>query len=132
MSIEINSIILGGNLANDVTLKTLSAGQNVCTFTLATNRTFVKNNDKVVETSFIDVEVWGVIAQNCNQYLRKGSPAVVVGRVKQDRWENDKGEKRSKLKVVASSVQFLPSNRQDKARTDTKKTPEDNQTAWDE
>jgi single-strand DNA-binding protein len=130
MSLEINSIIVGGNLANDVTLKSLSTGQAVCTFTVATNRTFFKNKDKVVETSFIDVDVWGTNAKNCNQYLSKGSPVVVVGRLKQDRWENDKGEKRSKIKVVASNVQFLPSNKRSGPFEPSSDVAD--QTAWDE
>jgi len=130
MSIEINTIILGGNLVNDVVLKTTSGGQKLCTFTIASNRTFMKNNVKSVETSFIDVDVWGASAQNCSQYLQKGSPVVVTGRIKQDRWETEKGEKRNRLKIVAANVQFLPSNR---------KTPEGRsketigeETAWDE
>lgn len=109
MSIEINSVVLGGNLARDVELKDTATGKKVCTLVVASNKTFVSNGNQVKETSFVDVDVWGVIAENCGKYLKKGSPVVVVGRLKQDRWETESGEKRTRLKIVASNVQFLSS-----------------------
>ena len=111
MSMEINSVVLGGNLTADVTLKQTPSGQSVCSFSLATNRTTMRQQERVQETSFFDVEVWGVVAENCQKFLSKGSPVVVVGRMKQDRWQNESGETRSKVKVVATNVQFLPSKR---------------------
>ncbi len=111
MSIEINSVVLGGNLARDVELKDTSTGRKVCTLVVATNRTYLSNGNKVKETAFVDVEVWGIIAENCSKYLKKGSPVVVVGRLKQDKWETDAGEKRNRLKVLASNVQFLSSGK---------------------
>jgi len=108
MSLEINTVVLGGNLTRDVELKEIPGGAKVGTFGLATNRTYVRNGEKVQETSFFDIEVWGPQAENCAKYLEKGRPVVVTGRMKQDRWENE-GQNRSKIKVVANSVQFLPS-----------------------
>lgn len=108
MSLEINSIVIGGNLARDVELKDTSTGRKVCTMVVANNRTYLSNGNKMKETAFVDVEVWGVIAENCAKYLKKGSPVVVVGRLKQDKWEQD-GQKRSRLKIVATNVQFLTS-----------------------
>lgn len=107
MSMEINSVILGGNLARDVELKDTSTGRKVCTLVVASNRTYLNNGNKVKETAFIDVEVWGITAENCSRYLKKGSPVVVVGRLKQDQWQTPSGEKRSRLKVLASNIQFL-------------------------
>ena len=107
MSLEINNVILGGNLTKDVVLKNTATGRKVCTFTLANNRTYMQAGQKTQDTSFIDVEVWGKTAENCAKYIHKGSPVVIVGRLKQDRWETDKGEKRSRLKVMANNVQFL-------------------------
>ena len=109
MSLEINSVVLGGNLARDVELKDTKMGRKVCTLVVATNRTYLSNGNKVKETAFVDVEVWGIIAENCSKYLKKGSPVVVVGRLKQDKWETESGEKRNRLKVLASNVQFLSS-----------------------
>ena len=74
-----------------------------------TDSTLTIRGEKTTETSFIDVDVWGAVAENCGRYLRKGSRVVVLGRLKQDRWEAEDGAKRSRLKVLASSVQFLSS-----------------------
>ncbi len=109
MALEINSVIIGGNLTRDVVIKDTATGRRVCSFAVANNRTYCGNNGKVKETSFIDVEVWGAIAENCSRYLRKGSPVVVAGRLKQSRWETSGGEKRSRVKIVAANVQFLSS-----------------------
>ncbi len=111
MTIEINSVIIGGNLTRDVELKDLPSGQKVANMTVASNRTFVTNGEKRKETIFMDVEVWGSMAENCRKYLNKGSPVVVTGRLKQDQWQTESGEKRSRIKVLAANVQFLGSSR---------------------
>lgn len=108
MSIEINTVVLGGNLTRDVELKEIPGGSKVGLLGLAVNRTYVRNGEKVQEVSYFDIEVWGPQAENCAKYLEKGRPVVVTGRLKQDRWEAE-GQGRSKIKVVASNVQFLPS-----------------------
>ena len=137
MSIEINSVILGGNLTRDVELKDTPTGRKVCTLVVASNRTYLSNGNKVKETAFVDVEVWGVIAENCSRYLKKGSPVVVVGRLKQDQWQTPNGEKRNRLKVLASQVQFLSSPQRDQG--ENKEQAEaaaansvSEKTAWDE
>jgi len=109
MTLEINNVIVGGNLTKDIIVKDTVTGRKVCSFVLANNRTYQGNNGKVRETSFIDIEVWGTIAENCGKYLRKGSPVVIAGRLKQSRWETPDGDKRSRLKIVAQNVQFLSS-----------------------
>ena len=109
MSIEINSVVIGGNLTKDPILKEIATGNKVASFTVASNRTYLSNGEKKKETSFIDVDVWGVVAENCSKYLTKGSPVVVTGRLKQDQWQTEAGEKRSRIKVLAANVQFLPS-----------------------
>ncbi len=112
MSIEINSVVLGGNLTKEPVLKEIAGGRKVASFTVASNRTFLSNGEKKKETSFIDVDVWGPAAENCSKYLIKGSPVVVTGRLKQDQWQTESGEKRSRIKVLAANVQFLPSSKQ--------------------
>lgn len=107
MSIEINSVIIGGNLTREPMVKEIAGGRKVASFTVASNRTFVANGEKKQEVSFIDVDIWGPAAESCAKYLTKGSPVVVTGRLKQDQWQSDTGEKRSKIKVLASDVQFL-------------------------
>jgi single-strand DNA-binding protein len=109
MSVEINSVVIGGNLARDVVLREIGGGRKVALLVVATNRTFIVNNQKNKEVAFIDVDVWGPMGENCAKYLKKGSPVVVTGRLKQDLWQTETGEKRSKIKVVAANVQFLAS-----------------------
>lgn len=113
MSIEINSVIIGGNLARDVQLKDLPSGQKVAAIAVASNRTYVAKGEKKQEVIFIDVDVWGAMADNCAKYLHKGSPVVVTGRLKQDQWQSQTGEKRSKIKIIATNVQFLSTGKDD-------------------
>ncbi len=68
-----------------------------------------KAGETVESTCFVEVVVWGRQAETCAQYLRKGSPVLVEGRLQYDQWENKEGEKRSRLRVVAVRVQFLSS-----------------------
>lgn len=89
----------------------------------------MQGGQKTQETSFIDIEVWGVIAENCAKYLQKGSPVVVIGRLKQDRWETEQGAKRTRLKVLASNVQFMGAGRKKSDRPDD---TVDEGMGWDE
>ena len=129
MTVEINSVIIGGNLARDVVLKEVGAGRKVASFVVASNRTFVMGGEKKKETAFVDVDVWGPMAENCSKYLKKGSPVVVTGRLKQDQWTTENGEKRSRLKIVAGNVQFLPSSQQRSEAQDPAAAMEAN--AWE-
>jgi len=125
MTLEINNVIVGGNLTRDVVIKDTATGRKVCTFTVANNRSYTSNNRKLKETAFIDAEAWGIIAENCSLYLKKGSPVVVTGRLKQSRWETAEGQKRSRLKVLASNVQFLSSGSRRQSDTECEDTGED-------
>ncbi len=107
MAIEINSVIIGGNLTRDVEVKEIGAGRRVTTFTVANNRTYISNGAKNSDVSYIDVDVWGANGDNCAKYLKKGSPVVVTGTLKQERWKANDGTNRSRFKVVAQNVQFL-------------------------
>jgi single-strand DNA-binding protein len=107
MSVEINAVVIGGNLTRDVILREIPGGKKVAVFTVASNRTYVINGEKKKETLFIDVDVWGNIGENCHRYLHKGSQVVVVGRLKQEQWTTDSGEKRNRIKLVGMNVQFL-------------------------
>lgn len=103
-----NEVILLGNLTRDPELRYTQNGTAVAKFGLAVNRKFNnKEGETKEEVDFFDIEVWQKQAENCSEYLRKGSQVLVVGRLKQERWEDDHGNKRSKVKIVASSVRFL-------------------------
>ena len=103
-----NRIIIIGNLTRDPELKQLQSGQAVCKLNLASNRKFKNKTGALVqEVCYIDVDVWGALADSCNQHLRKGRPVLVEGRLKQDTWKEADGQPRSKHAIVADSVVFL-------------------------
>ncbi len=108
MAASLNRVFLIGNLTRDPELRYLPSGQAVTSFTVAVNRAYVANSgEKKEETSFIRVVVWARRAEVCNEYLRKGSPVFVEGRLQSRTWEAQDGTKRSSIEVVANNVQFL-------------------------
>jgi single-strand DNA-binding protein len=104
---SLNSVNIMGNLTRDPELKNIGAGKNVCTLSIANNRVYTKNNEKVTEVSYFDVDVWGAPGENCAKYLKKGSGIIIEGRLKQDRWEKD-GKTQSRVRITANSVHFMP------------------------
>lgn len=106
-----NRIVIVGNLTRDPDFKQLTSGQNVCRLGLATNRQFKnrQTGSMVQEVCYIDVDVWGAQAESCKQYLQKGRPVLIEGRLKFDSWEDQNGQTRSKHSIVADRVVFLGS-----------------------
>ena len=104
-----NRVILAGNLTRDIELRETPGGASVADAGLAVNDRRKQGDEWVDETSFIDLTLWGRTAENAAEYLSKGSPILVEGRLKQDSWQNEAGEKRTKLKVVVDRLQFLSS-----------------------
>ena len=106
---SLNRVILMGNLTGDPRSKSLQSGTSVANFRLAMNRRYRdKQGEDRDEACFVDVEVFGRQADAVGQYLSKGSPALVEGRLRYDQWDDrESGEKRSKLLVRADRVQFV-------------------------
>jgi single-strand DNA-binding protein len=105
-----NRVIIIGNLTRDPEYRNLASGQAVCRLGLATNRQFKnkQTGSMVQEVCYIDVDVWGAQAESCRQYLQKGRPVLVEGRLKQDSWDDQaSGQKRTKHSIVAERVVFL-------------------------
>ena len=107
-----NRTIMVGNLTRDPEYKQLSSGQAVCRLGLASNRQYKnrQTGENVQEVCFIDIDVWGAQAESCRQYLQKGRPVLVEGRLKFDTWEDQNGQTRSRHTIVADRVVFLGSN----------------------
>jgi len=105
-----NRIILIGNLTRDPELKQVGSGQ-VCRLGIASSRQFKNKQTGVMtqEVCFIDVDVWGPQAETSHQYLQKGRPVLIEGRLKFDSWNDAEGQKRSKHSIVADRVVFLSS-----------------------
>lgn len=106
-----NKVILIGNLTRDPDLRTTQNGTAICDLGLAVNRRWRDQAGRdQEETTFVDVTAWNKTAENCAQYLQKGAPVLVEGRLHLEQWEDrNGGGKRSKLSVVAEMVQFLAS-----------------------
>ncbi|MEE8484838.1 MAG: single-stranded DNA-binding protein [Nitrospinota bacterium] len=111
MAISLNKVFLMGNLTRDPELRYTPGGQAVSTLGLAVNNKFTKDGETKEDVLFVDITVWGRVAENCAEYLKKGSPVLVEGRLKYHTWESQEGQKRSKIDVTAMSVQFLPSSK---------------------
>jgi len=105
-----NKVLLMGNLTKDPELRYTPQGTAVVNLRLAVNRKFRdKNQELKEETCFVTAVVWNKQAEACNQYLHKGSPVFVEGRLQSRSWEDNSGQKRSVIEVRAERVQFLGS-----------------------
>lgn len=106
--VRLNKVILAGNLTRDPVLRETPKGLAVVDFGLAVSDGYSgKNGNSEESTCFVDIVAWDKQATNCNEYLRKGRPVVIEGRLQFSQWKDKNGEKRSKLKVTADRVQFM-------------------------
>ena len=96
--------VIDGNLTNDPELKTVGNGKKVSTFSIAINHDSYSKEEN--EVSFMEIEAWDKIAENCSEFLKKGRKVTILGSLKQDRWKSSDGSNRNKWKVVATSVRF--------------------------
>ena len=116
---DFNRVILAGRLTRDPELRYTPSGTAVTELGLAISEVYKNRNGETVEQAcFVDIVVWGRQAETSAEYLRKGSGALVEGRLQLDQWENQQGEKRSKLRVRADRVQFLGSPRRNQEEGD--------------
>ena len=108
--VTFNRVIIAGNLVRDPEIRYLPSGLSVTSFAVAVNSRYKQNNELKEEVSYFDIVVFGKMGENCAEYLSKGRPVLVEGRLRQRRWEAE-GVKKSKIEVVADNVQFLGSPR---------------------
>jgi single-strand DNA-binding protein len=104
-----NKVILLGNLTRDPEVRYTPKGTAVAELGMAVNRVYTaENGEKREETTFVDVTLWGRTAEIAGEYLKKGRPVFIEGRLQLDSWEDKtSGQKRSKLKVVGEGLQLL-------------------------
>lgn len=104
-----NKVLLMGNLTRDPEIKYTPKGMAVADLGLAVNREYTTDGgEKREEVTFVDVTVWGRQAETASEYLKKGRPVFVEGRLQLDSWDDKQtGQKRSRLRVVAERIQFL-------------------------
>src|SRR6187455_2671377 len=106
-----NKVILVGNLTRDPELRYTPKGTAIAKIGVAVNRVWTNEaGEKKEDVTFIDVDIFGRTAENVGQYMRKGRPILIEGRLRLDQWDDKQtGQKRSRLGVVAETVQFLGS-----------------------
>lgn len=106
---NLNKVMLIGNLTRDPEVKFTAKGTAIAQLGLAVNRSWSNDaGEKQEETTFVDVELFGRIAEIAGEYLKKGRPVYIEGRLKLDSWDDKQsGQKRSKMKVVAEQLQLL-------------------------
>jgi len=106
---DFNSIVLEGHVVRDPVLKSTPKGTGVCNFPIAVNR-FYRSNDgnRKEEVSFFEIESWGGLAESCGANCKKGADIRVVGRLKQNRWEDSTGKMQARIKIIAEHIDFKP------------------------
>ena len=108
MAANINRVVLVGNLTRDPELRHTPSGTAVCSLRLAVNtRRKDQTGQWVEKPNYFDVTVWGQQGENCAQYLAKGRPVGVDGRLEWREWDAQDGQKRQAVEIIADSVQFL-------------------------
>ena len=107
--VSINNVVIAGNLTKDPELRYTSSGTPVATLNIAVNDKYKKNDEWVESVTFVRVTTWARQAETSREYLAKGDPVAVEGRLKENRWETETGEKRSQLEIVANRIHFLSS-----------------------
>ena len=105
---NLNSVLIEGNLAREPELRYTPKGTPTCTLVLASNRSYKVEGERTEEVSFIETTTWGKLATVCAEHLSKGRGIRVVGRIKQERWEDPDGNARSRVVIVAEQVEFQP------------------------
>lgn len=126
MAASLNKVMLIGNLTRDPELRYIPSGQGVASFSLAVNRAYTsQTGEKKEEVNFIRIVAWGRQAEICNEYLKKGSPVFIEGRLQARSWEAQDGSKRSTVEVVAQNIQFLSRQSRGTAEIPSQDTGED-------
>lgn len=122
---SLNKVILIGNLTRDPEVRFTPKGTAVCDVSIAVNRKWRdEQSNTQEEVTYVEIAVWGKTAENCGQYLKKGSSACFEGRLQLETWDDKTtGQKRSKIKVVAEQVQFLSSPNREGGQQSSQQPP---------
>jgi single-strand DNA-binding protein len=104
---NINRVVISGNLTRDPELRSTPGGTSVCSLRVAVNSRRKEGDQWVDKPNYFDVTVWGTQGENCAQYLSKGRPVAIDGRLNWREWDAQDGSKRQSVDIIADSVQFL-------------------------
>lgn len=109
---DTNVVVISGRLTRNPELRYSPSGTAVCNMSMASNNSFKnKAGETVEEPCFVELAAFGRHAEVCSEYIKKGSPVIVTGRLQFDKWEDAAGNSRSKICIRADQVQFLPDGR---------------------
>lgn len=124
---NINRVTITGNLTRDPEMRTTNGGTSICKMGVAVNHRQKNPQSQEWEDkpNFFDVVAFGASGENCARYLAKGRPVAVDGRLAWSSWETDDGQKRSKVEIVANTVQFLGGA--DESKPEQSKAPDDDE-----
>lgn len=113
---NVNKVMLLGNITRDLEVRYTPKGIAVCELGLAVNRKRAgENGERIEEVTYVDVVLWGRQAELAGQYLAKGRPVFIEGRLQLDQWDDkETGQKRSRLKVVGENMQFIGGSGEDR------------------
>jgi single-strand DNA-binding protein len=126
MAVNLNKVLLIGNLTRDPELRYTPQGTAVSNLRIAVNRNFKdRNGENKQETCFINVVTWSNLAEVCNQYLNKGRPVFVEGILQSRNWQDAQGNKRTVIEVRAERVQFLDRKPKSDSNVDLGQSPEE-------
>lgn len=124
---NLNKVILVGNLTTDPELRTTPSGQSVCSFRMATNRIWVDKatGQQQKKTEYHNVILWRRLAEIASQYLTKGSLVLIEGRLETRSWQDPTGKKLFRTEIIAERMQLGPKTSKALAAEDKKESPED-------
>jgi single-strand DNA-binding protein len=107
---NLNRAILVGRVTQDPQLRTTPSGQSVCSFSIATNRNWTdqETHERQERAEFHNIVAWRRLAEIANQYLAKGSPVMIEGRIETRSWNDQTGNKRYRTEIVAENMQLGP------------------------
>lgn len=108
MAKDFNQAIVMGNLTRDPEMRTTPSGQNVTSFSIATNRSWQdQSGERKDAVEYHNIVAWGKLGELVNEYLKKGRKALVVGRLQTRSWDAEDGSKRQRTEIVASDINFV-------------------------
>jgi single-strand DNA-binding protein len=115
---NLNSILIEGNLVRDAETRVTPKGTTICTFPIASNRYYRQDSGTEKEVSFFNIESWSKLAESAGNLGRKGRGVRVVGRLKQERWNDTGGKPQSKVVIVAEHLEFRPEFKKENTATE--------------
>lgn len=108
---NLNKVLLIGNISRAPESRCLTNGTQVTNFSVALNHSYVTNDERREETTFVDVVAWGKLANFITEYFDKGRAIFIEGRLQMSEWQDREGKTQRKMQVVAESVQFVDSKK---------------------